>query len=141
MVNVVVDASVAAQWYLPESHTEAALRLLGREGTDLLAPSIVTAEIANIAWETRLRGAITEQEAIDMLDLFRGAPVRLVPTEDLVEHALDLALRHRHAVYDCLYLALALQEDCFFVTADREFYARVSPRLPNNVVWVEDIPA
>ncbi|MGH2632643.1 MAG: type II toxin-antitoxin system VapC family toxin [Tepidiformaceae bacterium] len=136
-----IDASVAAQWYLPEPNTEFALRLLQRENVDLIAPSIMVAEMANVAWKAFMSRAMTEQQAVDMLDRFRSAPVRLVPTEELVEYALDLAVRHRHAVYDCLYLALALREDCFFVTADREFYGRVSPGLPNNVVWVEDIPA
>ena len=140
-MTVVVDASVAAQWYLNETHSHYAQSLLGRGDVDLIAPSIIVAEMANVAWKAHRRGAISEKNAVDLLGLFRESGVRLVPVEDLVEYALDLAIRHRHVVYDCLYLALALQEDCTFVTADREFYDLMSPELPNNLLWVEDIPA
>ena len=141
MVTVVIDASVAAQWYLNEAYSEQATSLLARPDLALIAPAIIAAEIANVAWKAHRRGAISEKNAVDLLDRFRESGVRFVPVEDVVEYALDLAIRHRHAVYDCLYLALALQEDCAFVTADREFYDLMSPGLPNNVLWVEDIPA
>ena len=141
MVTVVVDASVAAQWYLNETYSQQAANLLARSDVELIAPAIIAVEIANVAWKAHRRGAISEKNAVDLLSQFRESGVQFVPVEDLVEYALDLAIRHRHVVYDCLYLALALREDCTFVTADREFYDLMSPALPNNVLWVEDIPA
>lgn len=47
--RVVVDASVAIKWFVPEVHAEAARRLL-REGMILLAPDLIWAEVANALW-------------------------------------------------------------------------------------------
>ncbi len=43
----------------------------------------------------------------------------------LLPLALEIAIAIGHSIYDCIYLALADQEDCRVVTADR--------RLPNAV--------
>ena len=47
--RVIVDASVAIQWFVPEIHADAARRLL-REGMTLLAPDLIWAEVANALW-------------------------------------------------------------------------------------------
>ena len=40
---------------------------------------------------------------------------------------------------DCLYLALAVAQDCFVVTADRKFHAAVNDSpFGNHIRWVED---
>ena len=40
------------------------------------------------------------------------------------------SLAHGQTVYDCLYLALALDQQCELVTADRAFYAGVHVAFP-----------
>jgi predicted nucleic acid-binding protein len=47
---VVVDASVAIKWYLPEIHSEDALRLIDEE-RELLVPDLVWSEVGNILWK------------------------------------------------------------------------------------------
>ena len=47
--RVVVDASVAIKWFVPEVHAETA-RCLLREGMTLLAPDLIWAEVANALW-------------------------------------------------------------------------------------------
>lgn len=138
-MTVVVDASVAGQWYLKQQNTTAALRLWDRD-LHLMAPDIILPEMANVAWKAYRRGNISEPQAVAMLTRFMAVDMRMVPCGELVEYALDLAIRHGEAVYDCMYLALALREDCPFVTADAAFYKAVEPSFPNHVVWVEDIP-
>jgi predicted nucleic acid-binding protein len=46
-----------------------------------------------------------------------------------------------HPVYDCLYLALALQEQRPVITADRRFYSVVQrhPYLAGHVVTLESL--
>lgn len=41
-----------------------------------------------------------------------------LPTRYLLETATRLALNLDHPAYDCLYLALAMERSCVFVTAD-----------------------
>lgn len=46
---LVVDASVAVKWLVPEEHSEAAARLTV-SGEDLHAPRLLAAELANALW-------------------------------------------------------------------------------------------
>jgi predicted nucleic acid-binding protein len=47
--------------------------------------------------------------------------------EPHVERAFRLAREMKHAVYDCIYLALAVHHDTHVITADRRF-AEVAAR-------------
>src|SRR5437660_5104109 len=111
----VLDASVAIKWVLAEPDTDKALRLREdyRQGRDeLLAPDWFLAEVANILGKAAARKTITVAEARqDYQDIIKDAPV-LYQTLPLLDDAFDLALRHRRAVHDCLYLALAIREQC-----------------------------
>ena len=59
----------------------------------------------------------------------------------LVASAARLALDLDHPVYDCFYLALALQEQHPVVTADRRFYdiVRAHPYLADKIVHVREL--
>ena len=50
MMKVVVDASVAAKWFLPEIHSDAAARLLD-PAIALYAPDLIVPEFGNILWK------------------------------------------------------------------------------------------
>ena len=50
-----------------------------------------------------------------------NAPI-LVDDRDLMEEAVTLALASGQALYDCLYLALALRQGCEMITADGKFH-------------------
>ncbi|MBE9167706.1 nucleic acid-binding protein [Pleurocapsales cyanobacterium LEGE 06147] len=55
--------------------------------------------------------------------------------------ALTIAVRVEQAVYDCVYLSLAVINKCQMVTADRRFYnALTSDMLFAHLCWVEDLP-
>jgi predicted nucleic acid-binding protein len=43
---------------------------------------------------------------------------------------LELAVEFRHPIYDMLYCALAIENDCEFVTADNVLVSKLSRRLP-----------
>ena len=58
----------------------------------------------------------------------------------LMDEAIEIALRYQRSAYDALYVALALQEGCPLVTADRRLYDAVAVELPGVVLWIEDVP-
>ncbi len=60
----------------------------------------------------------------------------LYGSADLIPAAYALVHQHGIAFYDALYLALALQLDVPFITADRRLYQRIA-QLP-LVVWLGD---
>ncbi|MGH7047692.1 MAG: type II toxin-antitoxin system VapC family toxin [Stellaceae bacterium] len=115
---VVVDASVALKWVFAEPGSEAAVALRQEE---LIAPVLWLAEAANALWRRAGRGEITPEEASEWFSELCRAPVAALPIEPYIDQALRLAMEIGHPIYDCLYLALALQRRTHVVTADRRF--------------------
>src|SRR5438309_674701 len=126
----VVDSSVGVKWVLVESDTDKARRLRNayRSGQDeLIAPDWFLAEVSNVLGKAAARGRMSTAEAVQAYtDIVQDAP-KLHPSVPLVRGALDLALKHRRAVYDCLYLALALREGCQLITADDALVRQLQP--------------
>src|SRR5438874_11999239 len=90
-----VDASVAAQLYVPEPLTPAAVALFGRladPGSVFHVPDLFYAECGNIVWKKAARGFCTAAEATTALAGLRALRLTPTPTADLVEEALELAL-------------------------------------------------
>jgi len=131
-VSVVIDASVALKWVLDEPGKEDADALLDGE---LIAPSLWLLEAANALWQRTRRGEISDEEAKERLTELFNAPVATTTIEDDLLAAADLANVLGHPVYDCLYLAMAIRENTYVVTADRRFHAAVdrSPTLKGAV--------
>ena len=121
--KLVVDASVAVKWVLPEEDSERAQAILEASAdgaVDLIAPSHLLAEATNAVWSrAHLRGEISVLNAQLGVALLRSANVDYTAIEDLIQQAFELALSHGRTVYDCLYIALALREEAVLVTADR----------------------
>lgn len=117
---LVVDASVAVKWLVKEDGSDCAEAL---KAGDLYAPSLIRIEVANVLRTLATSGRLEVAEALQALDLLLDAPVRLYePTDELMRGALAFALRLRHPIYDCLYLARAVELGTRLVTADRKFH-------------------
>ena len=131
-MSVVIDASVALKWVLDEPGKEAADALLEEE---LIAPSLWLLEAANALWRRTQRREINGEEAKERLTELYNAPVTTITIEDDLLAAADLANVLGHPVYDCLYLAMAIRETTYVVTADSRFHASVdrSPTLKGAV--------
>ena len=133
----VVDASTALKWVLDEEGSADAAQLL--DGRRLLAPALLRTEAANALWSASRRGRLTAEEAADALDLILRAPLRVVSEDaSLYPRALQLAHLLDHPVYDCVYLALALQRSMPVVTADRRFVQAAS-RLAEAAPFVRPL--
>jgi predicted nucleic acid-binding protein len=136
----VVDASVVAKWRFPEPYAEAAIRLLGR-GRELWTPDLAWAELGNITWKKWRRNEIDEAAAFDILRSFQILPLLVFSSKLLATTAWVLARTFNRSFYDSLYLALAVQQECPMVTADRRLYDAIkgaSSEFP--ILWVEDVP-
>jgi predicted nucleic acid-binding protein len=130
-VRIVIDASVAVKWVLDESGSEAAVALRDQE---LIAPALWLAEAANALWRRVRTGEITAVEANARLSELRRAPVASLSMEPYLDPALELAVEMGHAVYDCIYLALALRHRTHVVTADRRFVSAASTGAHAGIV-------
>jgi predicted nucleic acid-binding protein len=140
-VNVVVDASVAIKWFVPESLSNEAERLLGG-GEALFAPDFLLIEFGNIIWKKVRLGELARDDGDVALAALRNGPVGLVGTTPFVERALHLAHEIEHPLYDCLYLATAEAIAARLATADRRFYDRCSrSSVQSRIAWIADWPS
>jgi predicted nucleic acid-binding protein len=136
----VLDASVALKWATPPAHetlSAESLHLLKQylDGkVDFLVPDIFWAEIGNVLWkgarQRRWSHATAESIASDMQA--RNFPT--VPSRELMTEALRIALAYDRAVYDCLYVALAIQSKSQMITADERLANALAAYLP--VKWL-----
>jgi predicted nucleic acid-binding protein len=134
----VVDASVAVKWFLPEIHSDAALRLIAGEHS-LNAPDLIFSEFGNVLWKRIRRSEISKPEADSIIDAFLSVPIRVQSSQHLVRLAVEIASGENQTVYDGLYVAAAVVLDIPLVTADAKLYRSIrrSP-LSSHVVWIED---
>ena len=137
-MRTVVDASVALKWYFPEPGSLSADRILAEalEGDrELLAPDLIVAEFANVLWKKVRREECSGEQAEAILEAFGTDAPRLVESVPLAPRALELALRLGEVVYDCLYLAAAIEGEATLVTADARL-ARCARGVLAHVEWL-----
>lgn len=130
---IVVDASVAVKWFLPEADSALAETLL--EGGDkLMAPELIRAEVAAAITRRVRLGTLDPQEAERACKAWQEAVVSgvvtLVSNEECLDEAVRIALDIRHPLQDCLYLALALRLGAQLVSADRRLVERGASAWP-----------
>ena len=139
MSTVVVDASVAAKWFLDEPHTDLARQLLG-SGNALHAPEHLLLEVDNILCK-RMRWREMSPERADIVRRsLRAMPLERHPLDELLDSAFAIARESRCSAYDGLYLALALSLNARMVTDDQRLIRNMSGGpLSRHVVWIGDM--
>jgi predicted nucleic acid-binding protein len=133
---VVVDASVAAKWFLPakgETLTDEAFEVLHKSvvgKTRFIVPDLFWAELANVLWKAvrlgRCSNAVAESGLASMLE--RNLPT--VSSLVLLEAACRIATAFDRTVYDSLYVALAVQSKAQLVTADARLANSLAAHFP-----------
>jgi predicted nucleic acid-binding protein len=120
---IIVDASVAFKWFVPEPDSDRALALF-ETIEPLYAPDLMLTEVSNAMW-ARLRKV--DGHHGPAVKAAAGALPRmltlLVPVVELLPRAIELAFDLQHPIYDCIYLALAEREKAALITADRRLIA------------------
>jgi predicted nucleic acid-binding protein len=136
----VIDASVAAKWILPasgETLTEEALELLtsyAAGGVRFLVPDLFWAELANILWKAERHGRIRLPAAESALRAMQERNVPTISSHTLLLEAFAIATAFDRAVYDALYVALAVTFKSQLVTADERLANALAAHLP--VRWL-----
>jgi predicted nucleic acid-binding protein len=115
--RIVVDASVAVKWFVPEEFSDLADRV-NTSGSQLLAPKLLMIEAANAFWSKISRNLISQEEAIEYLSALPHYFAKMIDHDDLLVPALSHACALRHPIYDLLYAEAARQNAATFVTAD-----------------------
>jgi predicted nucleic acid-binding protein len=126
---LVVDASVAIKWFVEESLRPQARTLLV-DRHEFVAPDLMVAEVANIAWKKTTRGEIPIDQAQSIIRSIVLPPFvsTFVESATLRERAFALALQWKHPVYDCFYAACAEAVSAPLISADEKFLRLVNAR-------------
>ena len=136
---VVIDASLAAMWAIPEVYTNQALTLANRwaqEETHLIAPCLMLTEVTNAFYKRVVRGEIDVTTAIEALHVVMGFGIEIREEPGLHSQAIKLAHHlKRPTTYDCHYLALAEIHHCALWTGDERFYNSVKKTF-NRINWI-----
>ncbi len=113
--SAIFDASVVLRWMVQDTLTPAALR--ASQAYQAIAPTLLGSEVAN-ALRTQVRHGRHELEWC--ITQLRRLPslVAMRNEQPLLPLALRLAAERDHAVYDCVYIALAIETSRPLITAD-----------------------
>jgi predicted nucleic acid-binding protein len=80
---------------------------------------------------------LASEDAQQILAAFRTLTFAFTPTSELLKDAYKLAVTYQRTVYDMLYVALSVDKQCSFVTADERLVNAIQSAFP-NVVWVKN---
>jgi predicted nucleic acid-binding protein len=105
-----------------------------RNETGFVVPDIFWLELGNVLWTAVRRETISAENAMSALTSVRDLEIPTVPSFDLVPQALSYGLKYRRTVYDCLYVALAVQSKNDLITADERLANALAAHLP--VKWL-----
>lgn len=140
MTKYVLDASVAAKWMLPAAHEPLrmeAFRVLdsySADEFDLIVPDVFWAECGNILWKAVRQRRLSPVDADLALASILAHQFSTFPATDLLPQAVSIALRHDTAVYDCLYVVLAVENKTQLITADERLANALAAYFP--VKWL-----
>ncbi len=124
MSDLVIDASVAVKWFVPEESSDKADEVSASDHT-LLAPRLIMTEVANAMARKAIQKLITPLEAAEYVRTLPQFLAGLLDVDDLIEPALQKACSYRHPIYDFVYLEAARRRDTRMLTADQRLIAKV----------------
>lgn len=114
---IVVDASIAAAWFLEEVQSTFATDLLHRE-YNLIAPDVMVAEVGSALVRAFRRKLISSKEVSRGIDVIVTGLVTLHTTAPLLTDASMIACQRRCSIYDASYIELARRTGSTIVTDD-----------------------
>jgi len=119
----VLDASLAASWFLPDEQTEAADRLMNELlSTVAVVPSLFWFEMRSLFLNAERRQRLRPGEAALSMAQLRGYPIEDAGSGQ--DHlALSLAARFMLSAYASSYLALAITRNLPLATGDAKLAA------------------
>lgn len=137
MSRFVVDASVAAKWFMAEEYSAIAAKL--RESQhELVGPDLLPVEVGSALLKKMRRGELSELEGEVGMRALMLLPVHLESSLELLPSGWAIASLYRCSLYDSIYVALAVAQSCQLVTADRKLFAALADTpLESNLLWVE----
>ncbi len=135
--QVVVDANVVAKLYLKdELYTDKAHLLFSRfrQGEiHLVAPRVITYEVPAVIKRGAVRAKADEETwraAIQSFELLESKGLLIIDDSNAKYEATRLAINYSCFYFDAVYLLLAEDLGCPFITADDRLFRRLHEQAP-----------
>lgn len=125
-MRVVIDASIALAWALPdESDGRAIAAYAAVEEDGAIAPVLFKIEVANALTIAARRGRITTEQRMRAIEATNdiGIVFDLEGLDTSWTTVPNLADRHKLSIYDALYLDVALRRGLPLATLDKALAA------------------
>jgi len=126
LTAIVLDASIAVAWFLPDESSEAAAGILEQlEATDAHVPAIWPLEVGNALLTAERRKRITTAERVAFLEQLAAVPIVVdqAPAIEDLPAIGALAYEHGLSIYDACYLHMAKTRGLRLATFDRTLRA------------------
>ena len=143
MSAYVLDASVAAKWFLPpngEALVEESLNILdgySQGEIQLFVPDLFWPEFGNVLWKAARLGRISIESAEEAIGSLVDLGIPTSPSGPLLPEAFSIAVNFQRSVYDAVYVALAVTSNRLLVTADERLANALAAHFP--VRWLGSI--
>ena len=139
MSAYILDASVAAKWFLPhdEPLAEESLSILdgySQGKLQLFVPDLFWPELGNVLWKAVRLGRISIESAEEAIGSLSGLSIPTSPSQPLLADAFPIAVNFRRGVCDAVYVALAVISNRLLVTADDRLAKALATHFP--VRWL-----
>lgn len=139
-MKIIADASMAVKWVIAENQSQIAYQLLEQD-YEIIAPDFILIEVANILWKKNRKNEIPTEDLYETYDALYSSIHQYRSVFPIYTRILELSYELDHPVYDCVYLALAEQEQSIVVTADQRFCTSVKNSKYNHLIcMIENTP-
>ena len=136
MNDYVLDASVAAKWFLSSEGEElksealAVLRKYANGRLRLVVPDLFWPEIGNILWKASRVGRMSKSSAMQAIHVLKEQSIPTYPSFPLLQDAFTISANFDRTVYDSIYIALAVELNITLLTADERLANALAARFP-----------
>jgi predicted nucleic acid-binding protein len=139
----VLDASVAAKWFLPAQETllQESLQLLADFTTGQVrfsVPDLFWPEIGHLFGKAVCVGRMSQESAEEAINKLLELEIPTLPSKPILQDAFAVATAFQRTVYDAIYVALAVVSGKMLVTADERLANALAAHLP--VRWLGSLP-
>ncbi|ABL88691.1 PilT domain protein [Pyrobaculum islandicum DSM 4184] len=129
---IAIDASVLAAFLLKEPSWEKLAAYI-RQSVSI---DLAAKEAANTIWKAYRRGLISRETAYKLFQILLSLlekNIKLEPELAYLGYAFDIALTHGIAIYDALYISLAMRKGVPLLTLDKT-QAEIASKIGVKVV-------
>ncbi len=125
-MELLLDSSVIAKWFLDEPGTERAIALQNQYLSGLVSLFYAELSLFEVANALHFSGRFTAAEVVEAIAALEALNMqRLGFDQGALNRAVQLAEQHGTAVYDSYLVALAEKRQILFLTADHKLLRRL----------------